>query len=70
MIRKERVHEPPYEEFRVEDFLRSTDDHAARVRVTARVEVEVADFAPFALGPLVEIATEGAADVEFAPGAP
>src|SRR5208282_4023588 len=52
-------------QFRVEDFLRSADDHAARVRVTARVEVEVANFAPFALGPLVEIAAEGAADVEF-----
>src|SRR5208283_1679261 len=52
-------------QFRVEDFLRSADDHAARVRVTARVEVEVADFAPLRLGPRVEIAAESAADVEF-----
>src|SRR5882757_1234798 len=49
----------------VEDFLRPADDDPARVGVAAGVEVEVADFAPIALGTLIEIAAIRSANIQL-----
>src|SRR5262245_63936319 len=50
---------------RVEEFLWSADNHAARVRVASNIEIEVADFAPIALGTLFEFAAIGPARGEI-----
>ena len=62
-IGPESAHQP---QRRVEDLLRTTNDDAAGSRVAARIQIEVANFAPVAFVALLQFSAVGAADVELA----